>query len=249
MLSTVYQPEFLKAVPGDWNIAKKYVQKTIERIKEKQPRATLYKINEYDTPVEVYINGFDSQNNLIMEPIENLGLVRLIGSDCIVVICDSFAKNQFLISNLIIHDGLLKASLPNEVVKIQRREGSRELAPADSNLKLVLHLGAGQELETKLINIGPKGVQIDFRKTALEPVVGRMWFNSYLESGPSKSKSFTLEVKHISPGADLDRIRCGCELVDPTKENLADFKSTCAAIADSRVAGTLNTWYKKTRWI
>jgi hypothetical protein len=92
-------------------------------------------------------------------------------------------------------------------------------------------------------------VQIDFRKSALEPIIGRMWFNSYLERGSSQSKSFTLEVKHISPGADIDRIRCGCELVDATKENLEDFKSTCAAIADSKLAGTPNSWYKKARWI
>jgi hypothetical protein len=33
------------------------------------------------------------------------------------------------------------------------------------------------------------------------------------------------------------------------KEAFIDFKSTCAAIADSRAEGAPNTWYKKTRWI
>jgi len=249
LLSTIFQPEFLKEVPSDWNVSKKYVLKAIERIKDKQARAAIYKVNEYGNPIEVVINGFDGQNNLIMKPIENLGLVRLIDSNCVVVLCDGFAKNQFLVSNLRINDGLVIAPLPNELVKIQRRDGARELAPVDGNLKLVLHLGAGQELESKLINIGPRGVQIDFRKTALEPILGRMWFSSYLERGSSKSKSFTLEVRHISKGADIDRVRCGCVLIDPTKENLLDFKSTCAAIADSRAAGTPNNWYKKTRWI
>ena len=249
MLPTIFQPEFLKEVPSDWNVTKKYVLKTIERIIDKQARAAIYKVNEYSNPIEVVMSGFDGHNNLIMKPIENFSLVRLINSNCVVVLCDGFAKNQFLIGNLRISEGLVIAPLPNELVKIQRRDGARVLAPVDGNLKLVLHLGAGQELETKLINIGPRGVQIDFRKTALEPIVGRMWFNSYLERGSSKSKTFTLEVRHISRGADLDRIRCGCVLLDPTKENLADFKSTCAAIADSRAAGTPNTWYKKTRWI
>ena len=183
MLSTKFQPEFLKEAPSDWNVSKKYVLKTIERIKDKQAKAAIYKVNEYSNPIEVVINGFDGQNNLIMKPIEDLGLVHLIDSNCVVVLCDGFAKNQFLVSNLRISDGLVIAPLPNELVKIQRRGGARELAPVDGNLKLVLHLGAGQELETKLINIGPRGVQIDFRKTALELILGRIWFNSYIERG------------------------------------------------------------------
>jgi hypothetical protein len=249
LVSTIFQPEFLKEIPSDWNVSKKYALKTIERIKDKQARASIYRVNDYSNPIEVVINGLDGQKNLIMKPIENLGLVRPIDSNCVMVLCDDLTKNQFLVSNLRISDGLVIAPLPNELVKIQRRNGARELTPVDGNLKLVLHLGAGQELETKLINIGPREVQIDYRKTALEPILGRIWFNSCLERGSSKSKSFTPEARHISKGADIDRIRCGCVLLDPTKENLSDFKSTCAAIADSRAAGTPNNWYKKTRRI
>jgi len=112
-----------------------------------------------------------------------------------------------------------------------------------------LHLGAGQELETKVINISQKGVLIDMRKSAIKPEIGRVWFNAYFERLKSKSKTFTLMVKTIVPGAAIDRIRCGCLLQDPTQKNLKDFENTCHAISDSRAAGTLNHWHQNVNWI
>jgi len=253
MVNTVqhnlFLPEFLKNAPADWVISKKFAAKTISHICEKQPIAAVYKVGDYKNALAVTILSADDQKGLVMQPIENSSLVNLIDANCLVVICDDHGKYEFMINQIRVADGILLSPLPNEVMKIQRREDFRVQGPVDENFKLVLHLGAGQEFETKVINISPKGVLLDMRKGVIEPEVGRIWFNAYFERLKSSSGSFNLMVKTISPGAAIDRIRCGCLLQDPSKKTLKDFQSTCQAIGDSRSAGTLNRWYQDVNWI
>jgi len=253
MVNTVrqnlYFPEFLKNVPPDWMIANKFVEKTILNICERQPIAALYKLGDYTNALLVTILSADNQKGLLIQPIEKTSLVDLIDSNCLLVHCDDNGKHQFMIHQIRVVDGILITPLPNEVMKIQRREDFRVKGPVDDNFKLILHLGAGQEFETKVINISPRGVLLDMRKGVIEPQVGRIWFNTYFERLKSTSVTFTLVVKTILPGAAIDRIRCGCLLQDPSKKTLKDFQSTCQAIGDNRAAGTLNRWYQDVNWI
>jgi len=247
--SNIFLPELIKSPPLDWMITKKFVGRTIRHAYEKQPIAAVYLVNDFSKSLTVEIISADDQQGLVMRPIEKESLVPYIDANCLVVFCDDHGKHQFLIHQIRVIDGHLQAPLPNDVMKIQRRENFRVQGPADENFKLILHLGAGQELETRVINISQKGVLLDMRKGVIEPELGRMWFNAYFERLKSSSDTFTLVVKTISPGAAIDRIRCGCLLQDPTKKNLKDFESTCSGINDSRVSGTLNRWYQQVNWI
>jgi len=249
MSLNIFSPELLKKVPADWVIANKFVAKTISHIYEKQPVAAIYIVGDYTSSLPVSILGVNEQQGLIMQPIQRANLLAFVDSSCLAVLCDEHGKYQFIINQISIVDGDIQAPLPNEIIKIQRREDFRIQAPFDEDFKLILHLGAGQELETKVINISQKGVLIDMRKSAIEPEIGRVWFNAYFERLKSKSKTFTLMVKTIVPGAAIDRIRCGCLLQDPTQKNLKDFGNTCHAISDSRAAGTLNHWHQNVNWI
>jgi hypothetical protein len=245
----LYLPEFLKIVPPDWMVAKKFVAKTLSSICEKQPIAAVYKLGDYTSALAVTILGADDQHGLVMQPIDQTSLVDFIDSNCLLVLCDDNGKYQFLIQQIRLLDGMMLAPLPNDIMKISRREDFRVQGPVDANFKLILHLGAGQELETKVINISQNGVLIDIRKTALQPEVGRIWFDAYFERLKSKSGKFNLMVKNIMPSAAIDRIRCGCLLQEPSKKTLTDFHSTCQAISDSRASGTLNRWYQDVDWI
>ena len=247
--TNIFSPELIKSPQADWMIPKKYVGRAITHIYEKQSKATIYLVIDFSKPLPVEIVSANDQQGLLMRPIDKASLVPYIDASCIVVLCDEHGKHQFLVNQIRVMDGLLQAPLPNEMMKIQRREDFRVQGPADENFKLILHLGAGQELETKVVNISRKGILIDMRKGVIEPEIGRVWFNAYFERLKSSSESFTLEVKRISQGAAIDRIRCGCVLQDPTKGNLKDFESTCDAINDSRASGTLNRWHHEVSWI
>jgi hypothetical protein len=249
MRPNIFTPEFFKNIPADWMTTKKFVGRTITHIYEKQPIAAVYKLGDYANPLPVAIVSADDKQGLVMQPIEKTSLVAFIDSNCLVVLCDDHGKYQFMINQVSVANGTLHALLPNEVMKIQRREDFRVQGPADENFKLVLHLGAGQEFETKIMNISEKGVLLDMRKGVIEPELGRVWYNAYFERLKSKSGPFTLVVKTISPGAAIDRIRCGCVLENPNAKTHKDFESTCHAISNSRASGTLNRWYQDVNWI
>jgi hypothetical protein len=57
-----------------------------------------------------------------------------------------------------------------------------------------------------------------------------------------------LEIKNVRPGADIDRIRAGCQLYEPKKQALKEFESTRSAIENARVQSRLNRWYLGAAW-
>ncbi len=249
MLPFIFPPEIVQQIPNDWHIAKRFISKAITRIIEKQAVAAIYALDDFGHPLPVTILSADDRNGIVMQPLKKESMVSFIDSNRLVVLCDENGKNQFLISQIMVKDGHLVAPIPEEMIKIQKRHGFRVMAPVDDDLKLVLNLGAGQELETKVINISFQGILIDMRQGVIAPEVGRIWYNAYFERLKSKSTLFTLMVKNIVPGAQLDRIRCGCMLESPTKQNLHDFESTHHAMEEARTAGTLNHWYQDVSWI
>ena len=249
MLPFIFPPEMLKQIPAEWHIAKRFVAKAISRIIEKQPVAAVYAPNDFGKPLPVTILSADDQNGIVMQPLKKESLVSFIDSNRLVVLVDDNGKNQFVISQIMLKDGNLVAPIPNEMIKIQRRDGFRVAAPADEDFKLVLNLGAGQELETKVMNISMKGILLDMRQGVIAPEVGRVWYGAYFERLKSKSNTFTLVVKNIVPGAQLDRIRCGCILENPSKQTVHDFETTRNEIESARTGGTLNRWFHDVSWI
>jgi len=249
MLPFIFPPEMVKQIPADWHVAKRFIAKAIARIIEKQPVAAVYALNDFSHPLPVTILSADDQNGIVMQPLKKESLVSYIDSNRLVVLVDDNGKNQFVISQIMLKDGNLVAPIPNEMIKIQRRDGFRVVAPVDEDFKLVLNLGAGQELETKVMNISFKGILLDMRQGVITPELGRVWYGAYFERLKSKSNTFTLVVKNIVPGAQLDRIRCGCILENPSKQTVYDFETTRNEIESARTVGTLNHWFHDVSWI
>jgi hypothetical protein len=177
------------------------------------------------------------------------GFTSLIGGQRILVLCGDSGKMQFLASNLKLNDeGNLLCPLPTDLILIQRRKEFRTLGPADDDLNFVLCLGAGQELLTKVIDISDHGILLDLRLGATEVEIGRYWHSGYFERLRSRSTTIDLEIKNVRPGADIDRIRAGCELYEPKKQALKEFESTRSAIENARVQSRLNRWYLGASW-
>jgi hypothetical protein len=122
------------------------------------------------------------------------------------------------------------------------------LGPPDEDFNFVLSLGAGQELLTKVIDISSGGMLLDIRLDATQVDIGRYWHDCYFERLKSRSGPIDLQIKNNRPGAQLDRIRVGCELYEPNTRVLKEMESTRSAIENARVASKLNRWYLNASW-
>jgi hypothetical protein len=250
MRFNIFPPEGLKSIDPRFHIEPRAVAKTIERELHKIPLAGLYSIDGNGAAIPVSLLGIH-QGLLVMKPEikPEGGFTSLIGGQRIVVLCSDSGKMQFLASNLKLNDeGNLLCSLPADLILIQRRKEFRTLGPADDDLNFVLCLGAGQELLTKVIDISDHGILLDLRLGATEVEIGRYWHSGYFERLRSRSTTIDLEIKNVRPGADIDRIRAGCELYEPKKQALKEFESTRSAIENARVQSRLNRWYLGASW-
>jgi hypothetical protein len=210
----------------------------------------LYSIDGVGAPIPVSLLDV-VKGLLVMKPETKPegGFTSLIGGQRIVVMCGESGKMQFLAANLRLNEeGNLVCPLPADLILIQRRKEFRTLGPADDDLNFVLCLGAGQELLTKVIDISDHGILLDIRLGATEVEVGRYWHSGYFERLRSRSTTIDLVIKNVRPGADIDRIRAGCELYEPKKQTLKEFESTRSAIENARVQGRLNRWYLGASW-
>ena len=99
-----------------------------------------------------------------------------------------------------------------------------------------------------MIDISDHGILLDLRLGATEVEIGRYWHSGYFERLRSRSTTIDLEIKNVRPGADIDRIRAGCELYEPKKQALKEFESTRSAIENARVQSRLNRWYLGASW-
>jgi hypothetical protein len=250
MRFNIFPPEGLQSIEPKFHIDARLIQKTIERELYKKPLAGLYSIDGVGAALPVSLMGV-AQGLLVMKPEikPEGGFTSLIGSQRIVVVCAESGKMQFLAINLRLNEeGNLVCPLPADLIMIQRRKEFRTLGPADDELNFVLCLGAGQELLTKVIDISDHGILLDIRLGATEVEVGRFWHSGYFERLRSRSTTIDLVIKNVRPGADIDRIRAGCELYEPKKLALKEFESTRSAIENARVQGRLNRWYLGASW-
>jgi hypothetical protein len=250
MRFNIFPPEGLQSIEPKFHVDPRLIQKTIERELNKRPLAGLYSIDGAGAALPVTLLEV-AQGLLVMKPEikPEGGFTSLIGGQRIVVLCVESGKLQFLAMNLRLNDeGNLVCPLPADLIMIQRRKEFRTLGPADDDLNFVLCLGAGQELLTKVIDISDHGILLDLRLGATEVEVGRYWHSGYFERLRSRSTTIDLVIKNVRPGADIDRIRAGCELYEPKKLALKEFESTRSAIENARVQGRLNRWYLGASW-
>jgi len=250
MRFNIFPPEGLKSIEPKFHVEPRAIAKTIERELHKIPLAGLYPIDGNGPAIPVSLLDVH-QGLLVMKPEikPEGGFTSLIGGQRIVVLCSDSGKMQFLASNLKLNDeGNLLCPLPTDLILIQRRKEFRTLGPADDDLNFVLCLGAGQELLTKVIDISDHGILLDLRLGATEVEVGRFWHSGYFERLRSRSTTIDLEIKNVRPGADIDRIRAGCQLYEPKKLVLKEFESTRSAIENARVQSRLNRWYLGASW-
>ena len=250
MRFNIFPPEGLSSIEPKFHVDTRLIQKTIERELHKKPLAGLYSIDGVGAPIPVSLLDV-VKGLLVMKPETKPegGFTSLIGGQRIVVMCGESGKMQFLAANLRLNEeGNLVCPLPADLILIQRRKEFRTLGPADDDLNFVLCLGAGQELLTKVIDISDHGILLDIRLGATEVEVGRYWHSGYFERLRSRSTTIDLVIKNVRPGADIDRIRAGCELYEPKKQTLKEFESTRSAIENARVQGRLNRWYLGASW-
>ena len=250
MRFNIFPPEGLKSIEPKFHVDPRAILKTIERELHKNPLAGLYPIDGAGAAIPVSLLDIH-QGLLVMKPEVKPegGFSSLIGGQRIVVLCGDSGKMQFLAVNLKLNeDGNLVCPLPVDLILIQRRKEFRTLGPADDDLNFVLCLGAGQELLTKVIDISDHGVLLDLRLGATEVEVGRFWNSGYFERLRSRSTTIDLVIKNVRPGADIDRVRAGCELYEPKKLALKEFESTRSAIENARVQSRLNRWYLGACW-
>ena len=250
MRFNIFPPEGLSSIEPKFHVDTRLIQKTIERELVKKPLAGLYSIDGVGAPIPVSLLDV-VKGLLVMKPETKPegGFTSLIGGQRIVVMCGESGKMQFLAANLRLNEeGNLVCPLPADLILIQRRKEFRTLGPADDDLNFVLCLGAGQELLTKVIDISDHGILLDIRLGATEVEVGRYWHSGYFERLRSRSTTIDLVIKNVRPGADIDRIRAGCELYEPKKQTLKEFESTRSAIENARVQGRLNRWYLGASW-
>jgi hypothetical protein len=250
MRLNIFPPEGLNSIEPKFHVESRAILKTIERELHKNPLAGLYPIDGAAEAMPVSLLSIH-QGMLVMKPEVKPagGLNSLIGGQRIVVLCSDSGKMQFLAVNLKLNeDGNLICPLPSDLILIQRRKEFRTLGPADEDLNFVLCLGAGQELLTKIIDISDHGILLDLRLGATEVEVGRFWHSGYFERLRSRSTTIDLVIKNVRPGADIDRIRAGCELYEPKKLALKEFESTRSAIENARVQSRLNRWYLGACW-
>ncbi|QKM64272.1 hypothetical protein DCO17_02900 [Polynucleobacter tropicus] len=250
MRFNIFPPEGLQSIEPKFHVDTRLIQKTIERELHKKPLAGLYPIDGVGSAIPVSLLDV-AKGLLVMKPETKPegGFTSLIGGQRIVVMCGESGKMQFLATNLRLNEeGNLVCPMPADLILIQRRKEFRTLGPADDDLNFVLCLGAGQELLTKVIDISDHGILLDIRLGATEVEVGRYWHSGYFERLRSRSTTIDLVIKNVRPGADIDRIRAGCELYEPKKQTLKEFESTRSAIENARVQGRLNRWYLGASW-
>jgi hypothetical protein len=208
----------------------------------------LYSVDKVEGGVPIELLRVESTRGLVMKLLGGSG-VELIGSDQLVVLCGPNGKMQFDTHVKRISDNNeIFSTMPNEVIVIQRRKQFRVLGPLDDNLFLVLRLGAGQQVLTKVIDISSTGIQLDLRREVVEIPIGRHFHSCYFERLRSRSGPIDFVIRNHRPGTDLDRIRIGCELYEPDQHVLREMESTRSAIENARAASKLNLWFNDACW-
>jgi|CryBogDrversion2_8_1035294.scaffolds.fasta_scaffold02811_4 hypothetical protein len=247
----IFLPESTKKLSNDFLVDPRHIFKVLDREFQKHPTVGIYGLENWLVPSTAIAFHADTNYGLFFKPqdISLTELSNLIDTHKIFVICTESGKFQFTGKNIKIDsNGLIVCEIPNDLYAIQRRESFRITPPVDESFKLIVGLGAGQELLTNIVDVSKQGLQLDMRAKATEVSAGGYWHTCYFERLSSRSANFNLQIKHFYQGNDIARLRVGCELYDPTKQTLREFENLVDTIVRARAVSNLKKWYLDLSW-
>ena len=247
----VYPPETKKRIPSGSSIEPRHIFRTLEREFQNHPTVGIFGLENWLIPLTATAMHIDPHHGIFLKPdmIPLNELAQMIDSHKIMVICTERGKFQFTAKEIKIDsNGIICFPLPNDLIHIQRRDGFRVVPPVDESFKLIVGLGAGQELLTNPIDISRNGLQIDMRAGATEVAVGGYWHTCYFERLSSRSANFNLQIMHFYSGNDIARVRVGCTLYEPTPQTIKEFENAVDTIVKARAMSNLKKWYIDLSW-
>ncbi|NQW59134.1 MAG: hypothetical protein HQ456_10530 [Polynucleobacter sp.] len=251
MTLQIFPPESRKRFSEDSRVEQRHIFRLLDREFQKRPAVGIYGLDDWINGHIALAMHVDSVEGLYFKP-EEIPiplLAKMIDTHKTFVVCTETGKFQFTGKNLKIDENAnIICDLPTEVYHIQRRDSFRVVPPVDESFKLIVGLGAGQELLTNIVDIGRSGVQLDMRAGATDVSVGNYWHTCYFERTSSRTANFDLQIKHYYQGNDLGRVRVGCELYQPKPQTLKEFESTVDTIVRARAMGNLKKWYLDLNW-
>jgi hypothetical protein len=251
MALQIFQPESQKKLAPSYLIESRHVFRTLDREFQKHPVVGVFGLENWLTPTIALAVHIDPNQGLFFKPQDPslTELANMIDTHRIFVMCTETGKYQFTGKNIKVEsNGLLHCDMPIDLYIIQRRETFRISPPVDESFKLIIGLGAGQELLTNLVDVSRQGLQLDMRAEATDVSAGGYWHTCYFERLSSRSANFNLQIKHFYQGNDISRIRVGCELYDPTKQTLREFENLVDTIVRARAMSNMKKWYLDLSW-
>ncbi len=105
-------------------------------------------------------------------------LERLSLSDEPVHAVDADASSAALVT-------MLRAPVPLDLYRIQRRESFRVRPPVDDDAHCVQRIGIGRELRHRLIDLSAGGLSLRLTADEIPPAAGRIWRHSRIETATS----------------------------------------------------------------
>jgi hypothetical protein len=247
----IFPPEPQKKISQSFSVEARHAFRILEREFQKHPVAGIYGLENWSNPTIALAIHIDPNQGLLFKPQDPslTELANMIDSHKIFVICTDTGKYQFTGKNIKIDStGLILCEMPTDLYVIQRRESFRIAPPVDESFKLIIGLGAGQELLSNLIDVSRQGLQLDMRAEATDVSAGGYWHTCYFERMSSRSANFNLQIKHFYQGNDISRIRVGCELYEPTKQTLKEFENMVDTIVRARAMSNMKKWYLDLSW-
>jgi hypothetical protein len=247
----IYMPETRKHIPADSTVDSRHVYRTLDREFQNRPAIGIYGLENWLTPSVGIAMHIDPNMGIFIKPeqIPLSTLASMIDTDKVMVFVSENAKFQFTGKNLKVDpNGIIICKIPTDLVAIQRRDGFRAIPPVDENFKLIIGLGAGQELLTNVVDVSRNGLQLDMRAGATEVSVGGYWHTNYFERMSSTSARFDLQIMHTFQGNDIARLRVGCALYQPKPQTIKDFENLVDTIVKARAMSNMKKWYIDLTW-
>jgi hypothetical protein len=247
----IFLPESRKRIPAGSDVDPRHIFRTLDREFQKHPAVGIYGLENWLAPSVAIAMHIDTKLGVFLKPeeVSLSDLAQMIDTDKIIVMCSENGKFQFTAKKIQIDsNGIIQFPIPLDLVVIQRRDGFRAIPPVDESFKLILGLGAGQELLCNVIDVSRNGLQLDMRAGATEVSVGAYWHTCYFERLSSRSANFDLQVMHYFQGNDIARLRVGCTLYQPKTQTVKEFENIVDTITRARAMSNLKKWYLDLSW-
>ena len=247
----LYSPEVSKRLNASFLVEQRHIFRTLDREIQRGPAVGIYGLEDWLTPIASIALHIDPLEGLILKPdqVSSKALSELIDTSKIFILCSENGKYQFTGKKLKINeDGNITCEMPTEIYHIQRRESFRVIPPVDESFKLIIGLGAGQELLGNVVDVGRNGLQADIRAGATEVTVGGYWHTCYFERLSSRTAYFDVMIKHQYQGNDIGRVRVGCELYKPKPQTIREFENLVDTIQKARAMSNQKKWYLDLSW-